>query len=98
MLTLALLLAGAAFADQEDAPVLLVQLPEDAQMVENVAFDDGDFIQTYQLSGGCIRAAAALYAVGCDDRRACGGDWPGATNMQALDLKTVGGCAAAGVL
>ena len=29
-LTLALLLAGAAFADQEDAPVLLVQLPEDA--------------------------------------------------------------------
>ena len=44
LLTLALLLAGAAFADQEDAPVLLVQLPEDAQMVENVAFDDGDFI------------------------------------------------------
>lgn len=73
LLTLALLLAGAAFADQEDAPVLLVQLPEDAQMVENVAFDDGDFIQTYQLSGGAIRAAAALYAVGCDDRRACGG-------------------------
>lgn len=34
LLTLALLLAGAAFADQEDAPVLLVQLPEDAQMVE----------------------------------------------------------------
>ena len=52
LLTLALLLAGAAFADQEDASVLLVQLPEDAQMVENVAFDDGDFIQTYQLSGG----------------------------------------------
>ena len=49
LLTLALLLAGAAFADQEDAPVLLVQLPEDAQMVENVAFDDGDFIQTLSL-------------------------------------------------
>ena len=40
LLTLALLLVGTAFADQEDAPVLLVQLPEDAQMVENVAFDD----------------------------------------------------------
>lgn len=52
LLTLALLLAGAAFADQEDAPVLLVQLPEDAQMVENVAFDDAIFIQTYQHSGG----------------------------------------------
>ena len=44
LLTLALLLAGAAFADQEDAPVLLVQLPEDAQMVENVAFDDGELL------------------------------------------------------
>ena len=73
LLTLALLLAGAAFADQEDAPVLLVQLPEDAQMVENVAFDDGDFIQTYQLSGGAYVQLAALRAVGCDDRRACGG-------------------------
>ena len=49
---LALMLTGAAFADQENAPVMLVKLPEDAQMVENVAFDDGDFIQTYQLSGG----------------------------------------------
>ena len=32
--------------------VLMVELPQDAQMVENVEFDDGDFIQTYQLSGG----------------------------------------------
>ena len=31
LLTLALLLAGAAFADQEDAPVLLVQLPEESR-------------------------------------------------------------------
>ena len=49
---LALMLTGAAFADQENAPVMLVKLPEDAQMVENVAFDDGDFVQTYQLNGG----------------------------------------------
>ena len=41
---LALMLTGAAFADQENAPVMLVKLPEDAQMVENVAFDDGDFL------------------------------------------------------
>ena len=34
-----------------DAPVLLVDLPENAQMVENVEFDNGDFIQTYQLEG-----------------------------------------------
>ena len=31
---LALMLTGVAFADQENAPVMLVKLPEDAQMVE----------------------------------------------------------------
>ena len=34
------------------SPVLLVDLPQDAQMIENIAFDDGDFIQTYQLEEG----------------------------------------------
>ncbi len=42
-------LPGLALAD---APVLLVDLPEDAQMVENVAFEGGDFIQTYQTASG----------------------------------------------
>ena len=94
LLTRALLLAGAAFADQEDAPVLLVQLPEDAQMVENVAFDDGDFIQTYQLSGGAyVQLLRYMQSVVTIDGLVAG-DWPGATNVQALDLKTVGGCAA----
>ena len=69
---LALMLTGAAFADQENAPVMLVKLPEDAQMVENVAFDDGDFIQTYQLSGGAY-VASALRAGGRDARWNCGG-------------------------
>ena len=32
-----------------EAPVLLAQLPESAQMVENVEFEGGDFIQTAQL-------------------------------------------------
>lgn len=98
LLTLALLLAGAAFADQEDAPVLLVQLPEDAQMVENVAFDDGDFIQTYQLSGGAYVQLLRYMQSDVTIDGLVAGDWPGATNVQALDLKTVGGCAAQGVL
>ena len=98
LLTLALLLAGAAFADQEDAPVLLVQLPEDAQMVENVAFDDGDFIQTYQLRGGAYVQLLRYMQSDVTIDGLVAGDWPGATNVQALDLKTVGGCAAQGVL
>lgn len=77
LLTLALLLAGAAFADQEDAPVLLVQLPEDAQMVENVAFDDGDFIQTYQLSGGAYVQLLRYMQSDVTIDGLVAGDWPG---------------------
>ena len=95
---LALMLTGAAFADQENAPVMLVKLPEDAQMVENVAFDDGDFIQTYQLSGGAY-VQLLRYAQG--DVTLDGivaGDWPGATDIQAVALETVGGYAAKGLM
>ena len=95
---LALMLTGAAFADQENAPVMLVKLPEDAQMVENVAFDDGDFIQTYQLSGGAY-VQLLRYAQG--DVTLDGivaGDWPGATDIQSMALETVGGCAAKGLM
>ena len=95
---LALMLTGAAFADQENAPVMLVKLPEDAQMVENVAFDDGDFIQTYQLSGGAY-VQLLRYAQGdvtLDGIDA--GDWPGATDIQSMALETVGGYAAKGLM
>ena len=95
---LALMLTGAAFADQENAPVMLVKLPEDAQMVENVAFDDGDFIQTYQLSGGAY-VQLLRYAQG--DVTLDGivaGDWPGATDIQSMALETVGGYAAEGLM
>ena len=83
---LALMLTGAAFADQENAPVMLVKLPEDAQMVENVAFDDGDFIQTYQLSGGAY-VQLLRYAQG--DVTLDGivaGDWPGGCAAKGLML------------
>ena len=98
LLTLALLLVGAAFADQEDAPVLLVQLPEDAQMVENVAFDDGDFVQTYQLSGGAYVQLLRYVQSDVTMDGLVAGDWPGATNVQDMTLETVGGCKAQGIL
>ncbi|MFR5787057.1 MAG: hypothetical protein ACLUHE_08055 [Christensenellales bacterium] len=87
-------------ADQEDAPVLLVQLPEDAQMVENVAFDDGDFIQTYQLSGGAyVQLLRYARRLDVTHRRACGGRLAGRDGRAgAWRLKTVGGCAAQGAL
>ena len=97
LLTLALLLVGAAFADQEDAPVLLVQLPEDAQMVENVAFDDGDFVQTYQLSGGAYVQLLRYGDMSMSISDLVASDWAGATGVQDMNLDKIGGCAADGV-
>ena len=58
---LLMLVPALALAGDE---VMLVELPQSAQMVENVSFEDGDFIQSYQLEDGCtvngaIDAAAA---------------------------------------
>ena len=60
--------------------------------------DDGDFIQTYQLSGGAYVQLLRYMQSDVTIDGLVAGDWPGATNVQALDLKTVGGCAAQGVL
>ena len=54
---LALLMMMPAMALGQNA-ALLVELEQDAQMIENIAFEDGDFIQTYQLSGGASGATS----------------------------------------
>ena len=70
---------------------------QDAQMVENVAFDDGDFIQTYQLAGGAqvqlLRYAAFDMTLG--DLFAS--EWVGATDVRELDIAQVGGYPAQGL-
>lgn len=77
--------------------VLMVQLPQDAQMVENVEFDDGDFIQTYQLSGGAtvqlLRYASFDMTLG----DLIASEWAGCTDVRELGLSTVGGYAAEGL-
>ena len=83
---LALMLTGAAFADQENAPVMLVKLPEDAQMVENVAFDDGDFVQTYQLNGGAYVQLLRYGDMSMSIGDLVAGDWAGATGGQGMEL------------
>lgn len=47
-----LLLAALPVMALAAGPVLLVDLPESAQMIENVEFDNSDFIQSYQLENG----------------------------------------------
>jgi len=77
--------------------VLMVELPQDAQMVENVAFDDGDFIQTYQLPGGAsvqlLRYAAFDMSLG----ELFASEWVGATDVRELGVTQVGGYPAQGL-
>lgn len=89
-----MLLAGTALAE---GSVLLVELEESAQLVENVAFDDGDFIQTYQLDGGAqvqlVRYASFDMTLG----DLIASEWVGATDIRELDVNEIGGCPAQGL-
>ena len=91
---LALLMGANALAD---GPVLMVELPEDAQMIENVQFEDGDFIQTYQLSGGAsvqlVRYASFDMTLG--DLFAS--EWVGATDVRELGVSEISGYPAQGL-
>ena len=94
LLAAVLLVPALAFAQ---GSVLMVELPEDAQMVENVAFDDGDFIQTYQLAGGAqvqlLRYAAFDMTLG----ELFASEWVGATDVRELGVTEVGGYPAQGL-
>ncbi|MCI6373720.1 MAG: hypothetical protein MR821_00285 [Clostridiales bacterium] len=94
LLCAALLLPALSLAD---GPVLLVELPDDAQMIENVAFEDGDFIQSYQLAGGTQVQLLRYASFGMTLEELAGSDWPDATAAAKLDVKHVGGCPASGL-
>ena len=89
-----MLLAGSALAE---GSVLLVELEENAQLVENVAFDDGDFIQTYQLGGGAqvqlVRYASFDMTLG----DLIASEWVGATDVRELGVSEIGGYPAQGL-
>ena len=70
-------------------PVLLLDMPEDAQMVENVEFDDGDFIQTYQLPGGATIQLLRYADMGMTLEELAASDWPGAA-IELIDTQLEG--------
>lgn len=93
MILALMLMATAALAD---GAVLLVELPQDAQMVEDIQFDDGDFIQTYQAGGVTVQLLRyAAFDMTLDDL--IGSEWTGAQNVTVLPLESVGGYPASGV-
>jgi len=93
---IALMLLIPVMASAENA-VLLVELEQNAQLVENVAFEDGDFIQTYQLSGGAqvqlVRYASFEMTLG--DLFAS--EWIGATDVRELSVSEIDGHPAQGL-
>ena len=94
LLTMVLMLPVMAMAQ---GAVLLVELEQDAQLVENVAFDDGDFIRTYQLGSGAqvqlLRYASFDMTLG--DLFAS--EWLGATDVRELGVKEIAGYAVQGL-
>ena len=78
-------------------PVLLLDLPQDAQMIENIAFDDGDFIQTYQLSGGANVQLLRYQAFDMTLGDLIASEWMGATDVREAGVSSVGGCPAQGL-
>jgi len=93
---LAIMLMLPAMACAQGA-VLLVELEQNAQMIENIAFDDGDYIQTYQLSGGAnvqlLRYASFDMTLG----DLIASEWVGATDVRELGVSEVGGYPAQGL-
>lgn len=79
-----------------DGPVLLVELPEEAQMTENVEFEDGDFIQSYQLGSAQIQLLRyADFDMTLDEL--VSSDWAENCGTEPLELTEVSGYPAQGV-
>lgn len=95
-LLLCMLLLVPAFA-LAGGPVLLVDLPQDAQMIENIAFDDGDFIQTYQLSGSASVQLLRYQAFDMTLGDLIASEWAGCTDVREAAVTSVGGCPAHGL-
>lgn len=72
----ALLLFALPVLSLADAPVLLLDLPQSAQMVENVEFEGGDFIQTYQLENGVTVQLLRYSGFAMTMEELISSDWP----------------------
>ena len=77
-----------------EGPRLMVELPDDALMIESFEFDDGDFVQTYQLPDG-VRVQMLRYAsFDMTLEELAEGEWTGYSEAQRLELGEIGGCPA----
>lgn len=94
LLALAVMIPALACAQ---GAVLMVELEDNAQMVENIAFDDGDFIQTYQLSGGATAQLVRYASFDMTLGDLIASEWIGATDVYDLGLSEISGYPAQGL-
>jgi hypothetical protein len=83
-----LLLCTLALAESA-GPYLLLDLPADAQMIENVEFDNGDFVQTYQLSGGAHITLLRSQEMDMSITDLIESEWTGAENVSFLQVAPI---------
>ena len=86
-----LIVSMTASAENFSRPLLFLNLPQDAQMIENVQFDDGDFIQTYQLSGSA-HITLLRYADDMNAQELMRSEWENASNVVNLGISPISGC------
>lgn len=80
-----------------EGPMLTTSLPESAQLIENVEFEDGDFIRTYQMEDGATVQMLRYNAFDMTLDDLAEGEWTGYTAREELDLKVMDGYPAEGV-
>lgn len=78
-------------------PVLLVELPETAQIIEDVAFEDGDFIQTYQIDGGATVQLLRYASFDMTLEELAESERTGHGEIETLPLTQTGGYPAQGI-
>ena len=82
---------SSGLAEDFSRPLLFVSLPEDTQMIENVQFEDGSFIQTYQLGGGAHITLLRDADFGMTLRDLVSSEWEGAVSVSPLKLDPISG-------
>ena len=80
-----------------EGPVLETSLPENAQLVENVEFEDGDFIRTYQMEDSTTVQMLRYSAFDMTLDDLAEGEWTGYTAREELELSALDGYPAEGV-
>lgn len=76
---------------------ILVELPEDTVLIEQVGFENGDFIQTYQLPNGAIVQILRYAEFDMTLEELAEGEWTGYTSLTPIDTKGLDGLIQEGI-